>query len=54
MDDVEKICLVPYADMFNHQEEVQTSFQYDNWLKGFRVIAKTDIRKGAEVCTRYG
>ena len=52
--DQEMVCMVPYADMFNHKDELQTTFSYDNWLEGFRVIAKRNIRKGEEVCSRYG
>ena len=46
-------CSVPYADMFNHAEDRQTLYFYNEANKGFVMYAMKDIKKGEQIFIRY-
>ena len=53
MGEVEKCCLVPYADMMNHKTPIQCSWVYDNAKKGMTVYANEDIKAGSQINIAY-
>jgi hypothetical protein len=54
IDDKYITCLVPYADMGNHNLPQMTYWNYNAEREGFVVVATRDIKKGEEVTLCYG
>lgn len=47
-------CMVPFADMLNHRNPMQTDWSYDDQRGGFVMKSLEDIPQGAEVTDSYG
>lgn len=48
------VAMVPYADMYNHNRPCQTTWYYDDNLKGFCIKAKEEIERGDQIYDTYG
>ena len=46
--------MVPFADMLNHSNTCQTRWSYNNELKSYQMVAKTNISVGDEIMDSYG
>lgn len=46
--------MVPYLDLFNHVNEFNTYYYYDDKRDGFVLFAVRDINKGEEITIAYG
>ena len=53
IDGKERECLVPFADMLNHELPDMTDWKFLPDRDGFTLTAKRDIEKGREVTTSY-
>jgi len=50
-----KSCLVPFADMANHDgNKRNVDWSFDPVRGGYSLKAHTDINRGQEVCISYG
>ena len=49
----EKTCLIPFADMFNHDDQPAARGYYDKDKNGVVVKALRDIQNGTEITIKY-
>lgn len=50
----DEIGMVPYADLFNHSENPNTHWYFDDKLDSFIVKSTCDIKKNSEIYDSYG